>query len=623
MSLKKTSFAHFIAGTAVLPAFLLVACGGDTVEEVTQVNQMGMEVVEKVGDLPKCTKDNEGEQAFVKGETAPRICVDKKWYATKDSAVDLEFSCTTKQLKDKSGVKIICNGDSIGVVYNGKDGTDGKDGVGCTISGQNDTTVTITCGSKSTTINIGAGGGAVVDTAVLDSEKIATSLDYLAGYSQKGPFLKGSTVYLYELEDGRTLKQTNGNFTSNITRDDGYYKFSARDLVSQYALIVVDGHYRNEVTGKNSNTAIKLKAISDVHKHSAGANVNLLTHLEYERVYYLVTKKKMKVSAAKRQAQREILEQFHIKLDDYFDSESMDVFGTTEGDATLLAISILLQGDRSEADLVALLTEISNDMAEDGQWNDSTAKADSIRTSIAQWAWRMENGNLFSKYRTNVTDWKISSTVPNFEKYMRKFYGGEFGLGYCDGKETPIGTVKHVTNPKSNYFARSYTDVDTIGGNTRFICKDDGNAIRWQIANNIEKDTLGWGKETSKEGDVKKGQINDDLFYVYEGTSWRHGTNLDGIVGKGCVPSRSDTIALGSDNYWYKCIADTSYDLYEYDYGELQGHSAWRLVNEAERKNVVNFLYGECTSAMQDSVVMLDSISYRCDNDVWRRNSAF
>ncbi|WP_407444473.1 hypothetical protein [Fibrobacter sp.] len=38
------------------------------------------------------------------------------------------LSCTTKNLADKSGIKIICDGDSIGVVYNGKNGTNGKDG---------------------------------------------------------------------------------------------------------------------------------------------------------------------------------------------------------------------------------------------------------------------------------------------------------------------------------------------------------------------------------------------------------------------------------------------------------------------------------------------------------------
>jgi hypothetical protein len=38
------------------------------------------------------------------------------------------YSCTTKELKDKSGLKIICNGDSIGVVLNGVNGKDGEKG---------------------------------------------------------------------------------------------------------------------------------------------------------------------------------------------------------------------------------------------------------------------------------------------------------------------------------------------------------------------------------------------------------------------------------------------------------------------------------------------------------------
>ena len=77
-------------------------------------------------------------------------------------------TCTTKELKDKSGVKIICGGDSIGVVLNGKDGADGKDGkngtdgkdgddgTGCSKT-KEETVVTFTCGENSTTIDVGQG----------------------------------------------------------------------------------------------------------------------------------------------------------------------------------------------------------------------------------------------------------------------------------------------------------------------------------------------------------------------------------------------------------------------------------------------------------------------------------
>ena len=91
-------------------AFFIVACGESTTENVTQINEMGMDVVKSVKDLPKCTKDNEGEMAFVKGETSARICVDGKWFATVASDSSTGMTCTTKALKDKSGVKIICGG---------------------------------------------------------------------------------------------------------------------------------------------------------------------------------------------------------------------------------------------------------------------------------------------------------------------------------------------------------------------------------------------------------------------------------------------------------------------------------------------------------------------------------
>ena len=53
-------------------------------------------------------------------------CLDE---VTEASAPDVsELACKTEPLDDDSGLKIICGGDSVGVVLNGKDGKDGKDG---------------------------------------------------------------------------------------------------------------------------------------------------------------------------------------------------------------------------------------------------------------------------------------------------------------------------------------------------------------------------------------------------------------------------------------------------------------------------------------------------------------
>ena len=672
---KSRAFLAALSPVLSLSSLVLFsACGeSTTTEKIVEVATGGTEIVSSVKDLPKCTKDNQGEQALVKGETSVRVCVDGKWFATvskseKDTVfvagdtVYLDngnYSCTTKQLKDKSGLKIICNGDSIGVVLNGaagKDGANGNDGkqgiqgekgddgIGCTIAAQTDSLVTIMCGGKSMTLNLRANGVSVdtasVDTLELDSEKVAISLDSLAGYSQKGPFLKGSTVYLYELSDGRTLKQTNGNFTSEIKNDDGRYKFTSRNLVSQYALLVADGKYHNEVTGRPTNTAIKLQAYTNMLSRKS-ANVNLLTHLEKDRVFYLVTQEKKTVRAAKKQAQAEILEAFHIDASKFkMESEDLDVFGKTDADAALLAISILLQRDSSETELSVLLTDMADDLAEDGSWDNAAKKVE-----IADWAATMDSSvstssSKLALFRGNVSGWGLGGgNVPDFEKFIRKFWSEELGLGICGSDSVPVGLVKQVPNEKSKkYYAKNYTDVNSEGGNVRFIC-DDASLSRWRAAMDIEKDTLGWAKKfkSAKEGAFHNGKVNTGKTYVYEQGYWRYGTNLDSLIGKGCVSWREDTVAQGSNGGWYKCVnhawrvaleiekdtATWGHDFKTGDYRNGQINKAktyvyeqgnWRLGTELDS------LIGKgCVSWREDTVAQGSNGGwYKCVNHAWR-----
>ena len=431
------------AGISLLALTLLVACG-DTVENVYQT---GLEAYASEDDLPKCNKEHENELAFVKDAGVALVCVDGDWVATSpESTGNVDFSCKTEELKDKSGLKIVCNGDSIGVVLNGSDGKDGEKG------DKGDDGVDGKDGEDA--------GMTQSDTMVNDSEKVAISLDSLAGYTQKGPFLKGSTVYLYELSDGRTLKQTNGNFTSKITRDDGHYKFTARDLVSQYAMLVVDGFYRNEVTGEKSDASLRLTALTDMRKRSS-ANVNLLTHLEFDRVYQLVTRgdstgKKLTVKQAKRQAQKEILKQFHIELDSTTDAEDMDVFGFGDADAALLAVSILLQGDSGTTDLSVLLTEISNDIAEYGEWRDSAKKA-----KIADWAMVADIDGRLAIFDTNVVNWGLSTTVPDFAKYVHNYWKEEKGIEDCTSAID--GKVIATKDGKNRYYCSENSWIKATG----------------------------------------------------------------------------------------------------------------------------------------------------------------
>ena len=539
---------------ALVLAFGLTACG-DTVENVYQ---SGLEAYASEDDLPKCSKDNENELAFVREDLSTRVCMDGEWVSSKDT-VYLEggdFSCTTVELKDKSGLKIVCNGDSIGVVLNGSDGKDGKKG------------------------EDGADGKDAVlpqDSLEADSERIPMPMDSIVGLTQKGPFLKGSTVYLYELSDGRTLKQTNGNFTSNITTDNGRYKFSARDLVSQYAMVVVDGNYRNEVTGVPSDAPIRLKAITDMRKHSS-VNVNLLTHMEFDRVYQLVTRgdkdgKKLTVKQAKRQAQKEILKQFHIELDSNTDAENMDVFGKSDADAALLAVSVLLQGDSNETALSVLLTEISDAIEQNGEWNDSATKA-----RLADWALKADTENRLAQFRKNVADWHLGDGVPDFEKFVRNYVGVETGLGICGSETAAVGTFAHIPNGNSAYFAQSYESVDASKNSlVRLVCDSEGGN-HWRIATALERDTEGWVQDTTP-GAVKKGNIDTSLTYVFEDGKWRHGTEMDFVVGSGCSQemAANDSVLKKSDEIWYKCT-DTSISV-----AGVNVASAWHLMSDFDK----------------------------------------
>ena len=251
----------------------------------------------------------------------------------------------------------------------------------------------------------------------VDPEAIPTSMEGVNGYMQKGPFLSGSKVRVLELESGRTLNQTGLNFETKIQTDDGKFKLNARTMVSQYVELHADGYYRNEVSGKESEAPITLYAITDVRKRDGGlVNINLLTHLEFQRVVYLVKEKKMKVYKAKAQAQQEVLAMLDITGSEGFaSSEDLNIVGTSEADGALLAFSVMFQGDRSVAKLTSLLQSVVNDLEEDGKWDD-----EAVRTEIADWAETQDHEGYLDSIRKHVADWKLGP-VPNFEKYVRHF----------------------------------------------------------------------------------------------------------------------------------------------------------------------------------------------------------
>ena len=436
---------------------------------------------------------------------------------------------------------------------------------------------------------------------MLDSQKIAVSLDSLSGFVQKGPFLKGSAVTLYELENGRTLKQGSGIFETNTTNDSGYYKFTALDLVSQYALLQVKGKYKNEVTGVSSTAELTLKALVNVLERKT-ANVNLLTHLEYGRAYYLVTRADKKPDFAKKLTWSEILAMFYINSDGKKYFEDINLFEADENAAILLAISVLLHGDGSTSELAARLASISSDIEEDGTWDDEPTKA-----QIADWA---ESFNDFATLRLNVKSYGISA-VPDFEKYMTNFWTHAYGLGTCAAVR--YKEVAAVTNASSlNY-------------GTHYYCDTDG----WRKATDFEKDTYGWSAGTN--GQVKQGNVNRDKYYIYGNGVWQvYLSEVETNIGV-CTASREGEVRKSGDAY-YICRSKIWNVATPYEYNTY----GWRAgtegeVREGEGKTGEYYIFtdgnwveypighdlGICVASREGEVGKSGDLYYICKSSNW------
>jgi len=187
---------------------MFTACG-DEVTEVTKVTEVvGMQVVKEGEALPKCTADNEGVMVYSVDSAAAYTCIGGIWTSTKGKdgkngadGKDGKNGADGKDGKDGSdgkngangkdgengtngtngtndssgsssctavaidnGYKIVCGGDSVGVVLNGENGQDGAKGdtgvAGTSCSAEEDSDgVKITCtDGKSFALKNGADG---------------------------------------------------------------------------------------------------------------------------------------------------------------------------------------------------------------------------------------------------------------------------------------------------------------------------------------------------------------------------------------------------------------------------------------------------------------------------------
>lgn len=192
--MKYTKFVSVgFAAVAMLMAGALSACGDD----VTEINQVSMKVLEPddgVLDEQECTGSNAGEMLFVVDSNQAYYCNGEKWLTLKgeqgergergeqgaqgfqgDSGAQGpqgeqgkrgekgvgqkgDGCYATKVAKnDRKGVEITCGKTVVDTLWNGEDGAPGSAGSageasGCTFKDNGDASLTVICGSSSSTL---------------------------------------------------------------------------------------------------------------------------------------------------------------------------------------------------------------------------------------------------------------------------------------------------------------------------------------------------------------------------------------------------------------------------------------------------------------------------------------
>jgi len=231
----------------------------------------------------------------------------------------------------------------------------------------------------------------------------------LSGKAQKGPFAPGANVTISELDEN--LNPTGRNFYTTIMDYEGNFQIPNVELASSYVELKVEGSHYNEYIGVTlSMSPITLYCIVDLSQSSHN-NVNILTHLEKDR---LIKYKHdgYSFSEAKRLAQKEVLKIFNLDNISIQNSENLDI-----SNGILLATSLIIQGSRDGSQLTTILTNIRNDLNDNGILNSIDLQSRLI--SQAKFIYVSSITKNLNNYYNSIGN--SSYVVPQFENYIDTF----------------------------------------------------------------------------------------------------------------------------------------------------------------------------------------------------------
>ena len=605
--------AFIIKAGLSLTAFL-VACGGDNSSKAESLDSVLREV-STIHDLGTCTADRYGDTVFVNEKAADYLCVNNDW-------VDLTTPLDNQSEEPESGLSSFID-EEIQSSSSFVEDTIRNDSNSTTPSQtiEKDYTIVPTkenlpaCDSENAKQSVLVQADSILYTCSSNKWEPEDANGYvvknatISGAAQKGPFKVKSSLSLSEiLLRNDSLVYSGRKYSGEISGEKGNFKIPEVNLIYPYAVLEVRGQWFNEIRGEFSKDSMTLRVLTDLSKRTE-VNVNLLTHLEYDRVVNLVNKG-YDVYAAKKQADYEIMKAFDI-VTDVESSEDLKTFVPStnklhNNNARLMAISLLFIADKNEMEIQKMINEFKKDLAENGSWKNEQMKAD-----MADWAESFDGGSV----QENLKKIKILD-VPRYENYLTLFWGNAYGLGVCE--QIRYGVVLSVTNKLSKNY-----DV-------YYICKENG----WQKATDYEKDTYEWGD--AEYGEARKGNVTG-IYYVFEKDGWTVAKN-ENIIGV-CTAERLgeiakvDTTYLICNNLRWEVASVLRYDTYQFGKG-IEGEVRAGNVNKdlyyvyengywRPSENELENNIGACVVSRENEKHYLNDIYYACKNKTWKEIADF
>lgn len=439
----------------------------------------------------------------------------------------------------------------------------------------------------------------------------------ISGYAQKGPFRAGSIVTIYELElDGETFAQTGKSFTGKVANDNGEFKIPNVSLKSQYALLQVTGYFTSEINGEGVRAT--LTAVTDLSKRE-NVNVNILTHLEYDRVLALLDKG-MNFTSAKKQAGREVLAAFGIGLEENSVAEDLNVSGESAADTALVAISkLVLAGgksgtNRDEEDLSGLLANIAGSIGDGGGifTLDHDRLWSIIRAIQNLKGWNGRDCSL--PYKSNNKE----------EKYFYRFLVSAYVGKYC---------IPSLDGERGYAYIRDTIDRSTTARvERRYFCKDgewrymgwflsglrDQYSDIWKSAysnwctNVVEEECSSFGE--GKDGDIRMGNMTG-VNYKYDeiGGEWQETNALDTSLPFACTEKQNGKFTRNNEALYY-CGHKKSVMNCDSKAVECKGTAYWYKANILDSLLFVcgNTSYFSENSLCWDSIIENKKMLFGC-----------